>query len=374
MQKLLCIIIIFFVCNNIVPAENSDTLQKSTNISIDISPGHGPGSVFYSTSVFITPFISLDDFTFGREKNWKKSFSTTLRQNDSISLFHKDDGIFCLADTLKPLFKKWQINTFAAVFYAGSLTGLSFLWYSDYSTGRFHAFNDMDEWKGIDKLGHMTTAHHFARVQSDLYQAAGYTRAQSARISALCSFGYMTVIEVLDGFSEGWGFSVGDMCANTLGTGLFVANELSGKENLLTVKMSFHYTGYAKYNPSLLGENKLQQPLKDYNGQTYWLSLNLKDCLPKESRFPAWLNLALGYGADGMIGGDKNPNEVDGVAVPFFNRYSQWYLAPDIDFSRIPVRGRGWKLLLRSLNFIKFPAPAIEWNSENGLKGHFLYF
>lgn len=374
MQKLLCLFVVLFFCNNNTSAENSDSLQKGTNTSIDLSPGHDPGSVFYTTSHFLSPLYSTNLASFGQKMNRKKSFATTLQQNDSRFFFQKDEEIFCLADTLKPLFKKWQINTFAAVFYAGSLTGLSFLWYSDYSTGRFHAFNDMDEWKGIDKLGHMTTAHHFARVQSDLYQAAGYTRAQSARISALCSFGYMTVIEVLDGFSEGWGFSVGDMFANTLGTGLFVANELSGKENLLTVKMSFHYTGFAKYNPSLLGENKLQQPLKDYNGQTYWLSLNLKDCLSHESRFPVWLNLAMGYGADGMIGGDKNPTEVDGVAVPFFNRYSQWYLAPDIDFSRIPVRGRGWKLLLRSLNFIKFPAPAIEWNSENGLKGHFLYF
>jgi len=360
MQNLICIFFILFFCIGNANAENPDTLPKNTLFQQDITPDLAPGCLFLNHSLCLqmAPDMAYKPYSL-RNKNADLTIQQTFASQ---------------ADTTKPLFKKWQINTFAAVFYAGSLTALSFMWYSDYSTGRFHMFNDLDEWKGIDKLGHMTTAHHFARVQSDLYQAAGYTRAQSARISALCSFGYMTVIEVLDGFSEGWGFSVGDMCANTLGTGLFVANELSGKENLLTVKMSFHYTGYAKYNPSLLGENKLQQPLKDYNGQTYWLSLNLKDCMPKESRFPAWLNLALGYGADGMIGGSENPTEVDGVAVPFFNRYIQWYLAPDIDFSRIPVHGRGWKLLLRSLNFLKFPAPAIEWNSENGLKGHFLYF
>lgn len=286
----------------------------------------------------------------------------------------KVSNLFSPDDTTKPLFKKWQVNTFAGVFYVGSLTGLSFLWYSDYSTGRFHAFNDLDEWKGIDKLGHMTSAFHFTRVQSDLYRNAGYTRGQSARISAICSFSYMSVIEILDGFSAGWGFSVGDMCANTLGVSLFAANELTGKDDLFSLKMGFHPTEYAQYNPSLLGENLLQQPLKDYNGQTYWLSMNIKECLNKETRFPAWLNVAVGYGADGMTGGDYNPTEVDGVPVPLFRRYSQWYIAPDIDFGKIPVRGRGWKLLLRSLNFLKCPAPALEWNSENGLKLHFLYF
>ncbi|MPM02503.1 hypothetical protein SDC9_48752 [bioreactor metagenome] len=289
-----------------------------------------------------------------------------------LKLFSAGDA--ATADTTAPLFKKWQVNTFAAAFYAGSLTGLSFLWYSDYSTGRFHFFNDMDEWKGIDKLGHMTSAFHLARVQSDLYQNAGYSRGQSARISLLCSFGYMSAIEILDGFSEGWGFSAGDMCANTLGLSLFAVNELTGKENLFTVKMGFHYTDFAQYNPSLLGENKLQQPLKDYNGQTYWLSLNIKECLKKESRFPAWLNVAVGYGAEGMTGAEVNPAIVDGKSLPEFARYSQWYIAPDIDFSKIPVRGRGWKLLLRSFNFLKFPAPALEWNAENGLKMHYLYF
>ena len=232
----------------------------------------------------------------------------------------------------------------------------------------------MDEWKGIDKLGHFTSAFHLARVQSDLYQNAGYSRKSSAQISLACSFAYMSIIEVLDGFSDGWGFSVGDLCANTLGMSLFAVNEHTEKDNLVSVKMGFHQTKYAKYNPSILGENLLQQPLKDYNGQTYWLSLNIKECLKKESKFPPWLNIALGYGAEGMTGGDKNPDIVDGKPIPHFNRYSQLYIAPDIDFSKIPVKGRGWKLLLRSLNFLKCPAPALEWNSENGFRGHFIYF
>ena len=45
--------------------------------------------------------------------------------------------------------------------------------------------------------------------------------------------------------------------------------------------------------------------LKDYNGQTYWLSANLKSFFPG-SNIPPWLNVAIGYGADGMFGGFEN--------------------------------------------------------------------
>jgi hypothetical protein len=58
--------------------------------------------------------------------------------------------------------------------------------------------------------------------------------------------------------------------------------------------------------PNVLGENFLQQTLKDYNGQTYWLSINVASFLSDDTRFPKWLNVAVGYGADGLIGGTEN--------------------------------------------------------------------
>lgn len=315
------------------------------------------------------------DITYGylffcKSQSQKKSFSCNLRAYDvSAGLVNESTN-----DTLQPLLKKWQVNSFATCYYAGSLTGLYFLWYADYSSGAFHFFNDSREWKGMDKFGHTITTFHVARIQSELYQSAGYNQRKSACIGAICSFSYMTLIEVMDGFSEGWGFSVSDWAADGLGLSLFALNELSGRNNLLTLKFSSAPTNYAQYNPELLGKNWVQSTLKDYNGQTYWLSLNIAECLKQGNSFPGWLNMAVGYGANGMIGAEDNPAEVDGKAVPYFERYNQFYLSPDIDFSKIKVNGRGWKLLLSSLNFIKFPAPALEWNNNNGIKFHFLYF
>ena len=56
---------------------------------------------------------------------------------------------------------------------------------------------------------------------------------------------FLTAIEVLDGFSDEWGFSLGDFAANA-GTGFLVGQELLWKEQRIVLKYSFHQTGYAK--------------------------------------------------------------------------------------------------------------------------------
>lgn len=102
--------------------------------------------------------------------------------------------------------------------------------------------------------------------------------------------------------------------------------------------------------------------LKDYNAQTYWLSANLKSFFPQNS-LPAWLNIAVGYGADGMFGGFENKwldnmgNEVSRYDI---KRSRQYYLAPDIDFTRIKTRSKFLRTGFSILNAFKLPAPAIE--------------
>jgi len=50
----------------------------------------------------------------------------------------------------------------------------------------------------------------------------------------------------------------------------------------------------------VLGESRGSSILKDYNGQTYWLSLNLKD-ITGVSAMPEWLSVSGGYSATGMF-------------------------------------------------------------------------
>ena len=141
----------------------------------------------------------------------------------------------------------------------------------------------------------------------------------------------------------------------------------------ILLKYSFHLTDYAQYNPELLGKGFVARLIKDYNGQTVWLSGNISSFLPEKSRFPKWLNFSIGYGAEGMTGAVNNPQFLDDQPIPYFNRYRQFYLAPDIDLTRIKTRNNTLNYVFKTFGFLKFPLPTIEINKK-GMKFHPLFF
>ncbi len=258
--------------------------------------------------------------------------------------------------------------------YVASVTGLYFAWYKDYPQSSFHLFNDADEWMQVDKCGHTVTAFYISRIGYSTYRWAGVTEKKAAWYGGLLGFAYLLNIEILDGFSTEWGFSPGDLAANTLGSLVFIGQQLAWHEQRFSLKYSFHQTGYAQYRPELLGNNLIQQMLKDYNGQTYWLSGNISSFLHKGSRFPGWFNIAIGYGAEGMTGARYNATGQTGATIPGFERYRKFYLSVDVDLTRIPVKSSFLKGLFAALSFIKIPAPALEFNTLGQIKFYPCYF
>src|ERR1700733_13513679 len=99
--------------------------------------------------------------------------------------------------------------------------GLNFLWYKKFPHSRFHYFNDNDEWLNMDKVGHATPAYNIAAIQGDLLRWGGVRPGTSSLMGTLTGLGFMTMIEVMDGHSEKWGFSKGDMLANLAGCLLY---------------------------------------------------------------------------------------------------------------------------------------------------------
>jgi len=291
--------------------------------------------------------------------NWKVIFAQT---NNSINY----------SDTLS-LKKLTLVGVTGASLYAGSISGLYSLWYKNYPQTEFHFFNDNNEWLQMDKCGHITTSYYIGLVGYSALRWSGVPEKKAIWYGGLTGLIYLTSIEIMDGFSEQWGFSPGDMTANTLGTALFISQQLVWHEQKFKVKWSFHSSAYAKYNPDLLGNTFTERMLKDYNGQTYWLSANISSFGLQNSRFPKWLNIAAGYGAEGMTGAFANPSEINGLPVPYYKRYRQFYISPDIDLSRIPVKSKTLKLILNTIGFIKIPMPALEFN-KGGVKFHPLYF
>ncbi len=269
--------------------------------------------------------------------------------------------------------KFWIQTGVNATIYGGSIAMLHTQWYSQYPQSSFHFFNDNEEWLQMDKVGHVYSSYWIGKYGYECMQWSGLKQKPSTLIGGSFGLLFLSTVEVLDGFSSGWGFSNGDMIANVGGTGLFIGQQLVWNEQRIIPKFSFHQSGISKYRPDLLGSNYAENLLKDYNGQTYWLSANIHS-LFKMEKSPKWLNIAFGYSGNGMLGGRENPRVSDGYEIiPLMDRYRSYYVSLDVDFSKIKTNKRGVRILLNTLNMLKIPFPAIEF-SKNGVVGKGIYF
>ncbi|HET9826563.1 MAG TPA: DUF2279 domain-containing protein [Chitinophagaceae bacterium] len=276
----------------------------------------------------------------------------------------------------------WVVTGMNVVGAAGSLLILSNTWYKNYAHTSFHTFNDDEEWLQVDKVGHGWTAYNIGRITSGMWQWAGLQPKKAAVIGGLSGTLYLTVIEFMDGHSAKWGWSWGDMAANIFGSGIFISQELLWKEQRIQYKFSFHHKDYGEpmlteRADNLFGQSWAERMLKDYNAQTYWLSANVRSFF-RRSALPPWLNISFGYGADGMFGGFQNKwididsgTEIDRTDIP---RVRQFYLAPDVDFTKIKTNKKWLRTVFFCLNAFKCPAPALMIDSKGKAKVYPLYF
>jgi hypothetical protein len=271
--------------------------------------------------------------------------------------------------------KKIGLSVFCAALTGGSLVYLNGVWYSQYNTGKFHYFDDSQEWLQMDKVGHFHSTFQISNLTMKAFDWAGFNTKQKLFIGGTLGYAYMTAIEIMDGYSKGWGFSWADMGANTLGTALAISQEAAWKEQRFNLKVSFHQTEFAQYNPELLGKNLSEQVLKDYNGQTYWLSVSPFTFIKSDRKLPKWLALSFGYGADGMIGANYNNIVIQDEEgnVKDFKRARQYYISLDVDLSKIKTKYKFVNAILNGINILKIPAPTIEF-SNGKTNFHYFYF
>ncbi len=258
--------------------------------------------------------------------------------------------------------------------YTTTLGILYYGWYKDNGSSTFHWYNDNKGWLQVDKAGHATTAYIMSGYAFWALRWAGVNNNKSALYAGLMGWSAMTVIEILDGFATDYGASPGDLVANTLGATLFTSQQLLWKEQRFRLKFSYHTTEFPSYRPDLLGETGLQSMLKDYNGQTYWLSANMKSFLKEESKFPSWINVSFGYGATGMLGTYSNSVDYNGVPLPYYKRTRQYYFSLDVDWTRIQTNSTFLRFTFKALSFVKVPFPTLEYNNQQQFVFHWMYF
>ena len=254
---------------------------------------------------------------------------------------------------------------------SATLIGLNQIWYADYPRSNFHFINDNAEWLQMDKVGHVFSSYHLGSFGANALKWSGASRKSQLIYGSTLGLAFMTIVEFFDGYSANWGASLGDVAANISGTALYVSQELLWKEQRIVPKFSFHTTPYSSARPNVLGSSVPEQILKDYNGQTYWLSANIHS-FAKSSKIPKWLNVAVGYGAEGMITG--NDEFTNMIFLPESERYRQFYLSLDVDLTKIETKSHFVKTILTVFNSIKIPAPTFEIRGSGGTKLHLIYF
>ncbi len=310
-------------------------------------------------------FIFYFNITYGQD--------TALLKHDP---YLNNNGI-----TINHQNRTWLITGINVVGYGSSLIIFNSAWYKNYPHTSFHTFNDSREWLQVDKAGHAWAAYNTGKISTAMWRWAGLSQKKSALIGGLSGTAYLTVIEFLDAHSSKWGWSWSDIGANLFGSGFFMGQEFLWNEQRIQYKFSFHHKDYGEPQlnqraDNLFGKSWYERMLKDYNAQTYWFSANIKSFFPK-TKLPSWLNVSVGYGADGMFGGFENKwidqlgNDVTRYDI---SRKRQFYLAPDIDFTKIKTKSKFLRTTFSFLNSFKCPAPALMIDSKGRLKAYILYF
>jgi hypothetical protein len=309
-------------------------------------------------------------------------------------LFGQTNGVFF--ETPDSLDKKRFNHSLVAGLgvYATGSTWLWTQWYSQYELGRFQFHNDMGDWAHMDKAGHVYSAYTEASIAYSYIRWTGLSKQKSLLAAVLVGSGVQLTFEIMDGFSNDWGFSIPDVAFNTLGVGVFAFQEKIWNEQRIILKSSNTFSPYPTYTligqdgnetnlkergDELYGSGLGARYLKDYNTMNLWLSVNPTSFIRnKNSRFPKWLNLALGYGAENLYGGVDNnwpADEPNYFLDPTdFPRYSQYYLSFDIDFTRIETNSGFLKAAFKVLNIFKVPSPSLEYNRINGFQFIPLYW
>ncbi len=254
-----------------------------------------------------------------------------------------------------------------SVTYLSVMTGLNSIWWDGYPTTKFHTFNDNDTWLQMDKVGHGLTGYYVGVLGFESLRWAGVKKNKALLYGGTLGSVFLSSIEVLDGFSEQYGTSWGDVIANSAGTIMFIAQEVAWDEQRLLFKYSYHQSEYIDVANGNLGENIVDNAISDYNGQTYWISGNIASFLDEDTKFPKWLNVAVGYGADGLIGASENPSHL------MIDRKRQYYISLDLDLARIKTKSKLVNTVFKAFGFIKIPLPTIEFNEGGDVKFYTLY-
>ncbi len=211
--------------------------------------------------------------------------------------------------------------------------------------------------KGLDKIGHF----YGARITSDIFARgirwSGKTEQQALLWGGLLGTAVQGFIEIKDGYSPTWGFSVYDWMSGSLGSFYPYFQSKSRFLKALDIKYSY-YRKDNYYFDFIKRKSNFQD---DYMNSIFWFTFNPKRYKP-ESKWPKWLGISMGVGVDATL--NNYYVNMPGGTSDWGRGGYEVYLAPDIDFKGLLPKKPFWQTLAHILNYIKVPSPALRFSKD----------
>lgn len=218
-----------------------------------------------------------------------------------------------------------------------------------------------------DKAGHFFGAYFMAYLFDEGLLASGLSYDAANTWGAVMGLSYQLYIEIMDGFGAKWGFSPSDFYADVAGA--------------LFYTLQHHFTCLQNFTPKFMyvpadwhGELKRKPHdffIDDYSSHTLWLSMNVHNMLPRNLKpyWPDWLELSFGYAARNLCVVGDPEIECDPVKSNVHKDvvWGSPRFVVSLDYNLIKLLPDGpnfWNWLRQSLNYLKWPSPAIEFGEK----------
>lgn len=273
-----------------------------------------------------------------------QSQSTYSKEQFSFKSDVLSDSIFVKKNNNSKIdYKKFYIVTAGIAITASAIQIYQYnSWWRDWRRP-FHFQEDLVYGKSVDKVGHAWGAAFTAFVLSRSYEWCGIDQKKSLWIGAIGGSLFQLLVEFQDGYSQ-WGFDRVDAACDIVGGFYPLIQHYIPFFQYLDIK--------ASYWPRKLGKpggipGQKHTIIDDYEGQTFWLSINMDNFYPDNLKFLNFLNIAIGYSV-------RNTHNVE-------SQYGVWLLAFDLNLRRIiPQSSTFLRNISEGLNYFKFPTPALQ--------------
>jgi hypothetical protein len=208
---------------------------------------------------------------------------------------------------------------------------------------KFH-FEWNNDWKyslGADKVGHFFFSYAIADIYYQTLKYSGIGHKDSRLYSTILSAAYQTYTEIKDGFSKKWGFSWGDLGANTLGTLYPLLQDQCDFLQNVNFKISFE-----KSQRFEAGSHNYV--FDDYESTYHWMTINLSNLFSDEYQnfFTRFINLSIGHSVKGLDNSESANHE--------------FFVGIDWNIESLPGDSDILKLLKSIFNKYHLPAPAVK--------------